>query len=279
MIVELTANLYTLTLGTGKVNLIIIQIINIDPAMLLVLCPSIAKPAHGIVIAILVLKIFPARVGKYFHGVQGGSYRNQLLSTSLAGKELTRPESNNTTILSTTLIPAAALGTEYSSGKVLITVPSEALHGLSLHRHGTDIVALDLARTISEVIQLFLDQQQEITLAQTCIWPEADEVVREPVSCNRDVSLWRFLPVLSKGDAATTLDWESWCTCGVKASGTDDSINSPVLAVCGQYSLLIDFHYLRPDDLDFLVGQGLEIPWPGSQATTRWWEGRKKVVN
>lgn len=64
----------------------------------------------------------------------------------------TWPESGDPTILSTTLIPAATLTAEYSSGEICIAVVCETLDGLPPNTHSPNIVPLHLVHAFCDII-------------------------------------------------------------------------------------------------------------------------------
>ena len=57
----------------GIVDLVIVQIIHIDPILLLILRPAISNPAVWVVIDVFILEVFPTGMRHGLQRMKGGS--------------------------------------------------------------------------------------------------------------------------------------------------------------------------------------------------------------
>lgn len=107
----------------------------------------------------------------------------------------------------------------------------EAFHGFSVSSDRPDIIALHFLHAFGEIVNLLLDKEEQVALAQSCIGPQTDKVIRKPIRRKREVCLWCLLPTLGQGHSILADDREPRCEGCVEASGTYEDIGGVVRSV------------------------------------------------
>lgn len=76
-------------------------------------------------------------------------------------------------------------------------------HRIGFRMHSLDIVALHLHHALSDVVDLFLDQEKQVSFTETCVRAKTDKVVREIVDSYRDVCFRGLAPSVVQGEAVS----------------------------------------------------------------------------